>query len=493
MLTTPVAAAPAGSGWLADTPFMRNRRTAKERAGLAGWIGVDLLVSAELSGRSLIANGLIGIAAVVALANISRIRRLSLVTLPYLIYMIAFAVVVNSLPTTGHELYAWLNDNGRIVIAVLPLVVLGTLTVRWADMRLFIRALQVFVWVDVLLYMAALAHVQPIHGVLRKGNFFGLTSSHHAAGYFASATVLILFAARRTPQLCIRPALITILASGGLIIASGSRTSLIGLAGVAVWSLLSKRRASDVGKALAGSVAGAGALLALGSRFSNTVATFFSATFRQQAWNVFKAGLAQHESAHYTPIYGTAAGYIANILARFFYWGTAIGLFVRSPVLGIGSFRFNSINLQFTGVPYIADFATSGVDNSAQLAGAHDQYLETLVDNGIVGLVLLLMIWIVPYRALRRSPGKPQALIQSGSQMVPFAFATAFTGLTLAAPSLTFVALTWLTFVTFAPEPEALDQPTSVPPLRAGARRKSRTSAYALSGRRRPFVWSADG
>jgi len=68
-----------------------------------------------------------------------------------------------------------LNDNGRIVIAVLPLIVLGTLTIRWADMRLFIRALEVVVWVDVLLYHGCTRHVQPIHGVLRKGNFFGLT------------------------------------------------------------------------------------------------------------------------------------------------------------------------------------------------------------------------------------------------------------------------------------------------------------------------------
>ena len=490
MLTTPVAPAADARGWLADTPYMQKRRSPTERAGLAGWMGVVLLLSAEFSGRSSIANGLIGVAALVALFNLARIRRTTTFVLPYLLYLTVLAIAVDSLPTNKHAFSVWINADGRIYIAVLPLVLLGTLSIRWADLRLFVKAVQVLVWMDVLLLGAALAHVGFIrHVVLHKSNFFGLTSSHHAAGYFASAAVLIMYSARRTPTLGVKPYWLSIVASAGLVIATGSRTSLIGLAGVAVWAMVSKRKASDVFKLLGAALTVGAVVLIVGSRFSNTLSTFFSSDFQQQAVGTFEAGLKQHESVHYVALYGTNAGYVANILARFWYWGIAISMFLRSPFLGIGSFRYNAIDLHFTGIPHLIDFATSGVDNSADLEGAHDQYLGALVETGIIGLALLLMMWILPYRQLRRSVNKPRVLVQSGCQMVPFAFATAFTGYTLAAPSLTFVALTWLAFTVLVPEPDEPDHLSGLAPRPAPVRRKTRTSPFQFTGHRRRVTW----
>jgi len=69
MLTTPGPQPLTRTAGLANTRYMRNRRPARERAGLAGWMAVVLLLSAELSARATIANGLIGITAMVALAN----------------------------------------------------------------------------------------------------------------------------------------------------------------------------------------------------------------------------------------------------------------------------------------------------------------------------------------------------------------------------------------------------------------------------------------
>jgi O-antigen ligase len=195
---------------------------------------------------------------------------------------------------------------------------------------------------------------------------------------------------------------------------------------------------------------------------------------------------------HYAPLFGSNAGYVANILARFWYWGIAVGLFLRSPILGIGSFRYNDINLHYSGIPHVLDLATAGLDNSADLEGAHDQFLGALVETGIVGLALLLMMWILPYRALRRSVNKPKPMIQSGCQMVPFAFATAFTGYTLAAPSLTFVAMTWLAFTVLVEEPDA-------PPDAASSRRtappqmKWRQPGRVVEPRRRTITWPTAG
>lgn len=491
-LTNVVAAEELPQSWLADTPYGRARKIPKERAGLAGWIGVDLLLSAELSGRSIIANGLIGIAALVAVANLARIRRTTTFVLPYLLYVLLLAVAVNSMPTTPHAIYTWLNADGRIFVAVLPLIVFGTLRVRWADLRLFVKAIRVIVWVDVLLYVASKAGVGPIHRIVQhKANFFALTSSHHAAGYFASAAILIMYGARSSPSFGFRPDMLSIAAAAGILVASGSRTSLLGLAGVALWTLLSKRRASDVFKVLGATLAVGAIVLAIGSRFSSTISTFFSSSFQQESLDTFRAGLKQHESTHYIPLFGTNASFVANILARFWYWGIAIGLFLRSPILGIGSFRYNAIDLHFSGIPHVVDFATSGIDNSADLEGAHDQFLGALVETGVVGLALLLMMWILPYRALRKSVNKPQAIVQSGCQMVPFAFATAFTGYTLGSPGLTFVVLTWLVFIFLVEDPVAPEGNEPEPPTPVA--RKWRGPGRSVAPRRRTITWSTTG
>ena len=99
---------------------------------------------------------------------------------------------------------------------------------------------------------------------------------------------------------------------------------------------------------------------------------------------------------------GIGEGYISNILGRFFYWGIAIGLWLRSPLVGIGSFRFNDVDMGFSGLMDSSRSPPSGADRSDDLIGAHNQYLGVLVENGLLGLVLLLSIWILPYRHIAR-------------------------------------------------------------------------------------------
>ena len=64
-----------------------------------------------------------------------------------------------------------------------------------------------------------------------------------------------------------------------------------------------------------------------------------------------------------------------------------------------------------------------------------------------MGLVLLLSIWILPYRDIAARASPPDRLHESGRQMVPYALATALTGYTLVSPALTFVCLTWLALI----------------------------------------------
>jgi hypothetical protein len=77
--------------------------------------------------------------------------------------------------------------------------------------------------------------------------------------------------------------------------------------------------------------------------------------------------------------------------------------------------------------------------------------------------------------------------------MVPFAFATAFTGYTLAAPSLTFVAMTWLALTVLVPEPDDPDHLMNVPAAAPQARRKRRTSPFGTAGQRKRVTRAAGG
>jgi O-antigen ligase len=439
------------------------------KPGAAGVYACLLLFSADISGFALVSNTLIVLVFLVGIFGLVHLQhRYALYAFPYLIYILLFALAVGTLPTSASGAFTWLNGDGRAVTAFVPLILLGGTRVRWADLRVFVKFVQVVVWMNVAILVAAEGHVPGVHRkAIQKGVFFGFASSHHVAGYIASGAILILFGARRIEKLHYRPRVATIFAAAILLVASGSRTAMIGLIFVAIWTIFSKRRASDFFKSLLVTLFVAVVVILISSRISDTIASLFTPTFQSQANDLFHIGLTLSQSEHYSDILGSSApqqvGFVSNILARFFYWGIAIGFILRSPFFGIGSFRYNDTNLGFSGIPHLADFATSGVPNGANVEGAHNQFLGALVENGIVGLFLLLMIWIVAYRRLRRSD-KPAGLKLSGCQMVPFAFGTALTGYTLVAPSLTFIALTWLTLAVMVE-----DEPADVPETAAQA------------------------
>ena len=90
-----------------------------------------------------------------------------------------------------------------------------------------------------------------------------------------------------------------------------------------------------------------------------------------------------------------------NIVSRFFYYQRAFDDFVQSPIVGTGFARFNDELKNYTGIPYLVYFATSGsiVNDDSH---AHNSYLHFLAEGGLVGLFLMLAVWISLYRWLDR-------------------------------------------------------------------------------------------
>ena len=235
-----------------------------------------------------------------------------------------------------------------------------------------------------------------------------------------------------------------------LILASGSRTSLVGLAGAGIWVFFSRKSFGDALRIAASTVILGIGILFVSSKVSLTAAQLFSSDFQHQAVHTFYVGTQRDESSLYRPLGAPLSGYVANVLSRFWYWGIAIGLWLKNPIFGIGSFRYNDIQISYSGWHGVAEFATSGIDNSKVVEGAHNQFLGILAENGLVGLALFFVVWFGLYRLAARAWTKPRPIRESACQLVTFAFATSLTGNTMNSPALTFVTLTWICLVVAA-------------------------------------------
>lgn len=414
------------------------------RPGPAGYLSLCFIAALYLSGVRGVSTALLVLVAGIAVAVVGTRAHLHKTALPVIVYVavvLAMGVGVQAMPTSFGELSAWLNNDGRFLIALLPVIVIAACDVRIADLELFVRGLTVAVWLNVPVLVATVATGQPYHG---------LTSTHHAIGMATGASLVVFVMARRSQELRYRPSIAVMTVAAVMCAVSGSRTALVGLFAVLAWTAWRRRSVANLVRVAVVTGVLLAVAAALSDRVASSLALGFDPAFRELAANVFLLGTDQSEvSQYYATVnaHGQGGAEVGNILARLYYWGVALGMWLKSPIVGIGSFRFNDGSLSYSGWDGVVSFATTGVRDSTGVIGAHNQYIGALVENGVLGLALLLAIWIVPYRSLAVSEHAPPGARSSAMAMVPFALATALTGYTLTSPALTFVCLTWLAMV----------------------------------------------
>jgi O-antigen ligase len=146
-------------------------------------------------------------------------------------------------------------------------------------------------------------------------------------------------------------------------------------------------------------------------------------------------------------------------------------LFRTSPLSGIGFGRFNDTHLEFAGLPNLATLAVDGeryygsgirwerAQQMTSTGNAHNSYLHTAAETGIIGLILLLFLWRLiyadcRYRGNKKSDGRFESAYCHGCRaMVVSLLATALPGHALAAPSggilLATVIGAWLAYARF--------------------------------------------
>lgn len=425
-------------------------RTTAERAQLLPFALAVGFVMATMASRSNAIAALVTVGAVlVAVGRIlvtGRMDRISWAASAYLGWQLLFGMAVGAGPAHASDLGRFVSYDGRVFVAFLPFLAYGTIRTVHADLELLRRLLRWTVVANLALFAGGLLHVVP--GVVHKGHYYGFTSSHHVPGLFFGVVAVLLGAAPSSARLVSDRvfALGAVLLVGG----SGSRTSAVGLLLAAIYLVWS---APDLRVRVRGVVVvvfGVIVALLLSGRLLSTVEFIGSSDFVGSASTEFsQADQVDTGKQLNSASPGDAA--LSNVLIRFGVWRAGIDEFTRSPLIGIGSWRLDDGDRTYTGVTGLADVATGGTAIHDGGFGAHNLVLQTLAENGIVGLVLLVGPWSLLVRRFRRISG---TVGRAGIAMVVFGAGTTLTSNSLVSPALCFPLLVCaMTIARLSPEP----------------------------------------
>ena len=361
------------------------------------------------------------------------------------------------------------RGEGRCFFFYLPLLALPMMRMRQRDLRFIVRVIRVLTLVGAALsclWLLGFGHLFQAEVDAETGErstsvyFVGLLTSHTGAGAFwATVTAFLLaYSLRTRDRYCQALSVV----AGVLTLGTGGRAATLGLIAVVGWlalqgNLITRRTlrfALPVGIFVA--VGGWGIFLLVPDVSSRMAELFSTETFSAVNHTIEE------------PTLGDASGFFYsganlehhNLVIRVFLWKYSLQLFRRSPVVGIGFGRFNDTNLEFAGFPKLVSMAVDGERyfgsgirwERAQLmtstGNAHNSYLHTLAETGVIGILLLLCLWYWMYshcRTSRTADGNPAdqfpadqfdaAYCHGCRAMIISLLVTALPGHALAAPS----------------------------------------------------------
>lgn len=342
-----------------------------------------------------------------------------------LIYVFGWGAITGGFSVANLATPSFYGGEGRIIIAYLPMLLLFA-----APRSLFteINARRIF---RILFYLAIAAAVLSAGGLTHR-----LFGSHHAAGY-AAGCMLIVFICLYSEEKK-QWQLIGIIAALMMLMFANSRTTLVGLA----FAFIIYYRTNVLRPNI---LIGAGVVLGLAvylwSIASPESFARFSVLFDSAVWTSIGDQITAASSVD-NPDTGNVdrVGAEYNILTRIILWIRAIWFFKHSPVLGIGSFRYNDDGVYLNDVMPGVAIGASDMPLDLSVATAHNSYFHVLAEGGLIGLVLYLLPWAMILLTLRTRLQKTpiqRALKKMCPILILFMMFGALTGHLLASPSMT--------------------------------------------------------
>jgi O-antigen ligase len=372
---------------------------------------------------------------VVRLVRLRRIDRIGWMALVYLACLTVYGIFVGAAPVP-REIPAFLSFEGRIYISFLPLLVIATTKVNRADMLMVRGLMRACVVAGAGLLALWMIGVRGVLG--NGGNFAGLTSSHHASGFLFAVAALVLL----VPSFYERRRIDVVLGTValGIVVASGSRTTLVGLLLAGIYLVVSSPSTRNRARMISVIAVGLVATAILSGRALSTVQYLGSSAFLQDAAAQFSQPESPETGKSVT--IGAAPGAsLANILIRFGVWRASLDEIAKSPILGIGPWRLNDIDRHETGIPGIVVLATSGEQVNGSGFGSHNLVLQTAAETGLLGLFLLAAPWVLIAQRVRR---RGSLLARPTLALIWLCIGTLFTSNAMISPALCFPVLVYV-------------------------------------------------
>lgn len=329
------------------------------------------------------------------------------------------------------------DGEGRIFLFYLPLLLYSAYMVDRSVAQRLVGLAKLMALLGVLLIPLSWFMPSLRGGIL----LHGFTSSHHVPGVLFSILALLLVSVayyRRD-----RMAALAAVGCLAVVVASGSRMSMLALCLVAGWAVV---RTHDLRLALRAF----GVLAMVGVLSISIVPAFKVRVVDQLSTDVFDRVVTQYRVTPSTASSASGVSIVGkehNLLVRAALWKMAVGRIQHSPLVGIGFGRWNVIITECTGQEGLVHIATQG-EKRFNTAQVHNGYLQVLVDNGILGLALLMILWINLYQRLNAALARwhedtlMRAGLLSSQAIVLFVAGCALPGHGFATPSIGVPALT---------------------------------------------------
>ncbi len=320
--------------------------------------------------------GLLGLVFVARKLSGARLHPLGRLLLYIISYSLASAWLSGIRVTAFLEYDFWRND-GKFLFAYVPF--LAALILRHSERHLRLAATIWVVGAGVPVVLAASSLLLPWLDLPALGDyplirltsagipvFHGLFIAHTAAGgFYALALIFAIHLAQVSKRRWLYEIAAVIIA-GGLVLSLSRAFAVATACALLIEALIEHR-----GKLLLGiAVIGGLLLLAIGGMLLDRL-------------------LLSREDP--------SAAY--NMQVRVLLWERAIQYFATSPILGIGFSRYDDYPDEFSGMPgFIAWKNVRGplqtVDGNAEWSmQAHNNFLQILAEQGLVGLALWLAFW----------------------------------------------------------------------------------------------------
>jgi len=373
--------------------------------------------------------------------NRARLDRITLILMLNMAYWLFSGLLVGSISPGDFLSPQFFNGDGRILVAYSPLLLFGATAIQWSNVDLLVKTLFHIALASLFFCAVWFATGASFLSEGMAGHYVGFLTSHTGGGTFfgALSVFLILFGHLGKNRV--------FLVTGWLMVipmlAASSREALLAFLAVSAWFVLKMRNRNVLLGAALALVLVAATLPVLFPQTWNRTAVLFDPELYVNVVEQIEASedfeptiRAENEEREWNIV-----GPQHNVLARVMFWTYALRRFSQSPIFGIGFGRYNDSSLELSGKEGFIYMAFGG-EKRLGAGSAHNSYLHTLCESGLLGLALLLWLWSSIYFRLQAGSREfsdwrdMRALMIASQGLVVFGLFAALTGHALAAPSL---------------------------------------------------------